>query len=256
VIQHWSAGDLSAFAPSADGSEPTDGEGMEIEPGPYAVRVGKRTALNNNTNFAHLMQAIVDCGKEDGLFTVKMLNEAGGSLSVLEGLDAHWNRVPQKKRAGMVEEEGETKQRRDVLVVTKIYGYGDEEAPTKGAKKKKAAPVTTKSNKVTGKKAKPVKEDEEDEADEEEDEASELSPLDQKVAEALVSILDDAPGNKIKKGKLANAMLTAAGKDKDKSKMVKRCTEDEFLGLNAGWAYDEDSGLITKAGDDEDEDEE
>jgi len=223
ITQYWSAGDLAAFAPSQDGKEPTDGEGMEIEEGPFLVRVGKRQGLNNNTNFAHLMRSVLDSGTAAKKFTEDNLT---ASIECLVGLDAHWNRVPQAKRPGLVEEATEKKRNNDVLVVTKVYGYGT----AKAAKPAK------------GKPAPPPDDDDDDDA---EDTDAEVSPLDQETADAVLEILGDSPGNKIKKGKLAAAMLKVAAKSKNKSKMVKRCSELDFLSNSElGWQFDEDSGML------------
>ena len=227
ITQYWSAGDLAAFAPSLDGKEPTDGEGMELEEGPFLVRVGKRAALNNNTNFAHLMRSVLDSGTAAKKFTEEQLTP---SIECLVGLDAHWNRVPQAKRPGLVD-DSEKKRSNDVLVVTKVYGYGTAKA--------------AKAVKAKGKPAPPPDDDDEDAIEEDEDTGTEVSPLDQETAEAVLEILGDAPGNKIKKGKLPMAMLKVAAKSKNKSKMVKRCSELDFLGNSElGWQFDEDSGML------------
>ena len=236
VIQTWSAGNLTDFMPSNDGIDPNEGEGMEIEPGPYAVKVGKKAALNNNTNFAHLMQTILDTGKASGLFGVEQLTEAAGSLACLEGIDAHWNRVAQKKRSGITD-DGE-KKNRDVLVVTEMYGYGDE-APAKG--KKTAKPVAKKATK-------PEPEEEEEEATEDE---VERDPIDAKLDEIVTEALAAEKSKTLKKGKLANIVLKAAAKDKDKAKMVKRVSTDEYLGGVPNTVFDEDEGTIQLIEEDE-----
>ena len=216
--QVWSAGDLAAFVPSQDGKTPCE----EDEEGPYAVRVGKRAQLNNNTNFAHLMTAIIDAGEASKKFTRKNLT---ASLECLVGLDAHWNRVPQKKRSGLATAEGETQRARDVLVVTEVFGYGE----SKGKPNGKAGKPVVKSK----------KEEEEVKADEQEE-----TP-DDKLQTVILEALDEAGGT-LKKGKLATIVLKAMAKDKDKSKAVKRCTEIDFLGdSDRPWTFDEDEGTIS-----------
>lgn len=229
IEQHWSAGDLAAFVPSQDGSTPTDGDGMAMEPGPYALRVGKRTGLNNNTNFAHLMTSILDAGEASKKFTAANLT---AGLDCLEGLVAHWDRVPQKKRSGLMEEgRGGAN---DILVVTEVFSYRDGKKAAAG----KVAPAA----KVKAK-AKPVDEDEDEDVEEEED-AEVEETLDDRLSAAVLEILAAAPGQKIKKGKLATEILNVMKKDKEKGKAIKRCTETEFL--EAGpWAFDEDTGTLS-----------
>lgn len=227
VVQHWSAGDLAAFVPSQDGKTPTDGEGMDAEPGPYALRVGKRAQLNNNTNFAHMITSVIDCGEASGHFTKKELTS---SLECLEGLDAHWNRVPQKKRSGLVEAEGEQRRARDVLVVTEVYGYGEASAP---AAKGKAA---GKSSATKGGASK---------ASAKADTNGGADDLDGDIEAAIVEALGE--NDPIKKSKLATLMLKAfADRPKLKGKAVKRCTEDEFLSDgDRAFTYDEDAGTVS-----------
>jgi hypothetical protein len=218
-VQHWSAGSLDAWVPSMDGRTPAD----EDEIGPFAFRVGKRTQLNNNTNFAHLMSSILDAGEASKKFTRDQLT---ASLECLVGLDAHWNRVPQKKRSGLVDkEEGERKRANDVLVVTEVFGYGEE------AKKGK------KTTKVTA--AKPAAKKE----DEDEEETGEVSPLDEKLQGIVTEALAESDG-KMKKGKLPPLILSKLAKDKDKAAGVKRAMEAEFL-QGGPWDYDAASGVLS-----------
>lgn len=208
IVQHWSAGDMEAFAPSEDGEEPCSEGGS----GPYVVRVGKRTQLSGSTNFAHLMQSILDSGAASGHFTRDNLTH---SLECLVGLDAHWNRVPQKKRSGMTG-QGEGKGK-DVLVVTEVYGYGEAKPATKG-----------KSKPETKEKGKP------DEGNDD---------LDEKLQEIVIEALSDNNG-KLKKTKLPALVLAAMGKSPQKAAAVQRVTKSDFLESGA-WEYDEDSGTLT-----------
>ncbi len=228
-VQVWSAGDLAAFVPSQDGKNPCD----EDEDGPYALRVGKRPQLNNNTNFAHLMSAIIDAGEASKKFTRKDLT---ASLECLVGLDAHWNRVPQKKRSGLATEEGgENRRSRDVLVVTEVFGYGE----AKSSSKKKDA----KAEKAQPSKKGKQDEDEDEEETEEEDEVEET--LDDRLQTVILEALGENDGT-LKKGKLAAIVIKAMAKDKEKSKAVKRCTEIDFLSdEDRPWTFDEDEGTIS-----------
>lgn len=209
-VNHWSAGDLNAFAPSQDGVSPCE----EGEVGPYAVKVGKRTAFSGSTNFAHLMKAIVDAGAASGKFDRSNLTN---SLECLVGIDAHWNRVPQQKRSGMVG-QGEGKPK-DVLVVTEIFGYGEEELPKAKAGKAAAAPKTN---------SKPAAKDE-------------GGDLDERLNDIIVEALAEG---KLKKSKLPSLILSAMGKDPQKAAAVQRVTKADFL--EAGpWEFDADSGTLS-----------
>lgn len=237
VVQHWSAGNLNAWVPA-------DEDGERQAEGPYPLRVGKRPEMNNNTNFAHLMKSILESGEaaKGKPFTRKNLTS---SIECLVGLDAQWDRVPQQKRSGMVDaEEGEggekKSNRRDVLVVSEVFGYDPDAAEAKPAKK------------VAKKPAKPVVEEEEEEPETEveevetEEEESTVSPLDAKIDAAVKKAITKAGGS-IKKGKLAPAMLAAFAADpKVKAKAVPRVTEEEFLSDDArSWDFDEDTGVLT-----------
>jgi hypothetical protein len=236
-VDYWSAGSLDAFVPSEDGQSPAEGdeEGTHGE-GPYALKMGKRPQMNNNTNFARLMKEILTAGATSKKFSPSDLTS---SLECLHGLDAHWDRVPQEQRKGMVarttdedEEEGGSKKRKsggEVLVVTKVYGYGE----AVGGKKKKAAAAPVKT------KAAAVEDDDDDE-----DEDSDVDPIDAKLHAIVLEAIEE--NGKVKRGKLANLVLTAAGKDKDKSKMIGRVGNEEFLAAGP-WSYDSDSGILTAA---------
>lgn len=227
-VQHWSAGSLESFVPSEDGKNACE----EGEAGPYALRVGKRAQLNNNTNYAHLMNSIIDSGEASKKFGSKDLT---ASLECLAGLDAHWNRVPQKKRSGIqaeapAEGDGGGKRRaNDVLVVTEVYGYREAEAKSSKGK----AATSSKPNGQAGKvQSKPSPKEDEDEGG-----------IDDDLQAVVIEAIGDS-GGKIKKGKLAGEVLKRMAKDPRKAAMVKRSTEAEFVG-GGPWEYDEDTGILS-----------
>jgi hypothetical protein len=233
LVQNWSAGDLANFVPSEDGKTPCE----DGEAGPYALRVGKRAGLNNNTNFAHLMESILDAGEasKGKFFTRQNLT---ASLECLVGLDAHWDRVPQKKRSGLnaaaAEGEGSNSNRKDVLVVSEVFGYGTKSGKVGG----KAAPAKA----VAGKK----KTEPEPEEDDETTGESEVSEDDSDLRDMVTAIIAAAGDAGIKKGKLVGKVVEAAGKDKRKAAFIKRCTEASFLEADGvAWTLDEDTGVLT-----------
>lgn len=237
LVQNWSAGDLANFVPSEDGKSPCD----DGEAGPYALRVGKRAGLNNNTNFAHLMESILDAGEasKGKFFTRQNLT---ASLECLVGLDAHWDRVPQKKRSGLnadtAEGEEGSNRKKDVLVVSEVYGYGKKSGKVVAGKAGKSAPPAKTKSKA-------APEPEEDEEGTEADE-SEISEDDSDLRDMVVKIIAEAGDKGIKKGKLVGAVVEAAGKDKRKAAFIKRCTEPSFLEADGvAWTLDEDTGVLT-----------
>lgn len=217
ITQHWSAGSLDTFVPSEDGKTPCE----EDEVGPFAIRVGKKAQLNNNTNFAHLMSAIIDAGKASGHFTE---NNLSASLECLVGLDAHWNRVPQKKRSGLndaAQSSDDKKRSRDVLVVTEVFGYG--ESKKSGSKTSKPAKQTAKPE--------PEQNDES------------VSDLDQVLHEIVLGAVAEGP---VKKAQLPALVLKALAADKaNKAPGVKRVGETEFLESIPGVTFDAKKGVLT-----------
>ncbi len=270
IVQSWSAGDLRSWVPG-------DEDGDAAEEGPYAVGIGKRPQMNSNTNFAHLMQTILESGAAKKKFTEKNLTN---NIDCLIGLDAHWDRVPQKKRKGMADRltedaeggEGEDAPKpkarnNDILVVTEVFGYdpdGAAEAPVAKKKQPVAKPVVEDDDEdedeeeapvaKKSKKPAPVEDEDEDEdesdtgADEaadDDDDEEEVNPLDAELSKAIKSAIKTAGGS-LKKGKVAAIVLKAFAADKRKNKLVSRSAEEEFLsGKGRPWEFDEDTGVLS-----------
>lgn len=211
-VQHYSAGDLTAFVPSMDGKTSVDldgwdpKKGVDSVEGVYALRVGKREQLNNNTNWAQFIGALIDAA-----FPRDQLTAA---VTFMEGVYGHWNRIPQKKRSGIVVASTDTKARtNDILVITEI-----KEAPKGGIKVDKATPATSKATPDT-------------------------ASLDDKLREVVGGAVAAAGEGGLPKQKLASLAIKAfAGADK--AKAVKRVNEIEFLESGETWAYDADAGLL------------
>jgi hypothetical protein len=268
-VQTYSAGDLEHFAPSMDGRTPVDLEaelpegstGEEYE-GIYALRVGKKEQLNNNTNYAQFVQALLEAG-----FPKTNLTAA---CTYLEGVFGHWNRIPQKKRSGIVAtadaaENGGRQRQKEILVVTEIKDAPAEAggpAPAKAAPAKKVAPAAAKPGvkpaaKPAAKPA-PVEEPTEEETAEGVEEegtedvegtedAAEVDPLDAKLYDIVVEAAAAAGENGLVKGKLPGAVIKKLA-GPDKAKGVKRVGEVDFLESGGAggeqWVYDADSGTI------------
>lgn len=275
IVQHYSAGDLRAWAPA-------DSDGDFADEGPYAARVGKKAEMSRTSNFAHLMETVLESGAaaKGKPFTAKQLGD--GAITCLVGLDAHWDRVPQKVRSGMtdipaddeVDEDDDEKEenkprnnKRDILVVTEVFGYDPDntEAPKATKKKAKAEEADDEDETedeeeeeapVVKKKKKPAVEEDDDEeaeaeaeaededADEAEEDEEEESPLDAEISKAIAKELK-AAGGTLKKGKLAALVLKAFAANKSKSKAVNRVAEEEFLSAKTRpWTFNEDTGVL------------
>lgn len=203
-----SAGSIANFAPSMDGDEPVDLDDDEAE-GVYAVPVGKQSNLGNGTNFAHFMQCLRDSGfpKE----------KESADIRFLEGITAHFNRIPQKKRSGIVASGDDQQRQKTILVVTEL----------KGVKVKSAAKSTAKASTKSDSKANGSGDD-----------------LDARLAELISSNIPEDGLNKA--GVLQLVMKQYKGTDK--SAAVKRAGKNEFLGSRSEWAFDADEGTLIGLG--------
>ena len=189
IDQYWSAGNLDQFRPSMDGANPTPGEGMAIEPGTCAIRVGDRTALNNNTNAAQLMRSLLDAQFPRDKFNP--------NVQFLEGLKGHWNRLPPDKKGGQFRdqtpEQAAKASKRDVLCLTRFDGFDKAVGKPNG---QAGATVTA-------------------------------GGVDEKLVAIVKSVLK--PNMAVKKTALSGAVLKAAKGDKDVNAMVKRVMTTDFL---------------------------
>jgi hypothetical protein len=207
-VQHYSAGELESFVPSMDGKTSVDldnGEGEQLE-GIYAMKVGRRDQLNNNTNWAHFIGAALDAK-----FPREKL---GSTCTFIEGVHGHWNRIPQKKRSGIVVQPAAEGKRRssDILVLTSITEGG--KATAKPATKVGPQPAAATQN-----------------------------GLDEQLAGVVLEAIMAADG-KLAKSKLPGIAIKAF-QGPDKAKAVKRVSEAEFLESSDTWMYDADKGTLS-----------
>lgn len=204
IEQLYSAGAISNFAPSMDGDEPIDVDDPEAE-GVYAIPVGKQVALGNSTNFYHFLQCLRDSGfpKE----------KESADIRFLEGVTAHFNRIPQKKRSGIVASGDSEQRQKTILVVTEL------KAVKAKAAAKSAGKVSTKSDsKANGS----------------------GDDLDNRLAELISGHIPEEGLNKA--GVLQLVMKNYKGADKGAA--VKRAGKNEFLGSREEWAFDVDEGTL------------
>jgi len=209
--QYYSAGKVTDFAPSTDAIEPCllDSDDPSDWEGEYALKVGKRDQLNNNSNWAHWIGAAVKAG-----FDVKKLQS---SVACFEGVTGHWNRIGQQKRSGLQDDGKE----RQILVLTEITAQAT----------KKRAKKTTKS-KASKKTATDTPQDDSNDVREH---------LSRVVLEALAN----ADGI-ISKTKLP-ALVIKQFDGSEKAEAVRLVSKAEFLSGSDLWTYDSDDNTLSLA---------
>lgn len=229
--QVYSAGELEHFVPSMDGETPVDLDGddeSEME-GVYALRVGKKENLNNSSNWAHFLTALHDASFP--------LEEMDADVRFLEGLYGHFNRVPQKKRSGIVgqgQSSGGEQRQREILVVTEIKERRDLSKAAKstsaktGAGKAKGAGTSKATATATA-------------AD------NGSTDLDETLIAAIVAAAQKADENVLPKSKLSSIAIKAFAAGGDKTKAVKRVSDAGFLESLAevGIIYDAEESTLT-----------
>lgn len=226
--QHYSCGELQYFVPSMDGETPVmddletidlqeldEDEKEEVE-GVFALQVGRREALNNNTNWAHFLQAAIDAG-----FPVDQVDT---DVRFLEGTAGHFNRVPQKKRSGLVIEE-EGSRRREILVLTEVVSTGGAATKSKSRSKTK-----TKSKAKTKSKSKASAK-------------TENNGIDEELAAVVLEAIANA-GGEIPKSKLPSIVMKAF-EGSQRAAAVKRVANVEFLGSSEDWEFDADEATLS-----------
>jgi hypothetical protein len=233
VVQHYSAGELEHFAPSMDGESPVDLEGDDIAQmeGVYAYKVGKKEALASSSNWSHFLTALYEAGMP--------YEDMSPDVRFLEGLQAHFNRVPQRKRSGMGSDQGggDGKRIKEILVITEIKGRADAKAA--GATKK-AATATAKASPLSARATAKTQA-----APAVAEEANGEGDLSARLAEAIVNATREAGGT-LAKSKLAQVAIKNF-KGAEKTEALALATNAEFLeGLAESNAYwDADEGTLT-----------
>jgi hypothetical protein len=98
--QYYSAGELSRFYPSEDGT--------------HAVAVVGSKGLAGGTNVSVLLKSVIDAG-----FPVDQFGD--GNVSAMDGMVCHINRIAQPKRGGQITGKTSSGYEATVAVVTKIH---------------------------------------------------------------------------------------------------------------------------------------
>lgn len=214
VDQYFSAGDLSRFQPSEDGT--------------HAVAVGSAKGMADSTNAALLIKSILDCG-----FPIDKFGD--GDVSAMDGLVAHVNRIPQPKRGGNIPEKNAAGFDKTVMIVTKIHQMPWE---TPGQPGRPASARPTARTTTTARTAAPPATRTAAPAPSNTDATSDDLTI--AAAEILVQVLDAKQGTVAKTGISSGAFRLLAG-NADRTAILKNITDDDWLynnGENFGWSYD------------------
>lgn len=214
VDQYYSAGDLSRFIPSEDGS--------------HAVPVSGARGLNSNTNAALLLKSVIDAGFPEDNF-------GDGDITAMNGMGVHINRVPQPKRGGGIADKNESGYDKTVAVVTKInFMPGEEAAPApaparpaggKAAAGRPAPATSAARGKQTA--APPTQADTESDQD-----------LQLEAAGILQEALA-AKGGSIPKSGIAPACFKLLAGNANRSAILQLFADADFLGSDEyGWSFD------------------
>jgi hypothetical protein len=220
--QMYSCGSLDHFHPSMDGENPVDVEGWDEEDveeveGVYALPIGKRTQLNNNTNWATFCGAAADAG----------FGDIEPNVDCFEGLHGRFNRVPQKKRSGIVKPGQDQKQASDILVLTEMTDAPKAEVRGKATRKPKAAPKA------------------EAEVVSSESGSGGSDDIDSDIEELLIGAIADNDGE-LKKTKLPGLLMKGFKDSKSRGEAVKRGSNAVWLSDEARpWEFDGDANVLS-----------
>jgi len=225
VVTHWSAGDPNHFAPSVDGINPAPVDENGLSHGVCFIRVGSKSQMSNSSNWAQMLEALRDAESQ----APHLKREKTPNVQFMIGLYGHWDRIPQKKRSGMIRDQAaeQVGRARDVLVLTQLKARGAQpSAPAAAGPRGVPRPAATTP-------AAPA--------------APAASPLDDTLQAIVAKALSAAPDG-FPKGKLAALVLKAPElQAAQRAKAVPRITSNEFLdqGMERElWLFDAESGLV------------
>lgn len=238
VVNFWSAGDPTNFAPSMDGKTPSPVDETGCSEGIYFIKVGSKSGLNNNTNYAQALQALADAESQ----APHLKRARTPDIRFLEGLFGHWERIPQKKRAGVVKPEAEGKARfgaPEVLVCTQVKAKPATAPAAKAGPKAvptKAAPATPAAKTGAPATVTPAAS------------SANTSDLNDKLMAIVMQAALDAGEDGVAKGKLAAIVLKDPGlTQQERAKGVPIIGSTAFLDAGFAaqkWIFDADNGLV------------
>lgn len=217
--QYYSAGDLSRFQPSEDGS--------------HAVAVGSARGMADSTNAAELIKSVIDQGFPEDRF-------GDGDVSAMEGLSCHINRVPQKKRGGNISDKNAAGYDKTVAIVTKIHQMPWESSPAPANRpaggRPNGRPATSAATRPTTAAAARTPARTAAAAPE----TASTDDLTVESAEILIAVLEGKQGTVGKTGIAPAAFKPLAG-NANRAAILANITNDDWLyenGENFGWSFD------------------
>lgn len=197
--QNWSCGKAQDWQPSEDGKK--------------LVAIGRATALNRQSNVALLLESIVNSGFPE--------DKIGDEITVFEGMEAHFIRVPAPERKGIAKRtdaQGNVIEQ-TILTVDKInkLPWEKKAAAPKGAAKAAAAPA-----KGAPAKAAPA--------------AAAAGDLTEVASNAIVEILAENPEG-IAKAQLPALLFKKLATHPQKAQVLQVAFKDDFLS-SGSWTYE------------------
>ena len=198
VSQNWSCGKATDWTPSEDGKT--------------LVAIGRATALNRQSNVALLLESIVNSGFPE--------DKIGDDISIFEGLEAHFVRVPAPERKGIMKKtdsQGNVIEQ-TVLTVDKINKLPWEK---KAAAPKGAAPKA--APKGAAAKTTPAA-------------AAGGEDLSEVASGAIMEILAENPEG-IAKAQLPALLFKKLATHPQKAKVLQVAFKDDFL-ASGGWTFE------------------
>lgn len=262
VVNHWSVGDATKYAPSLDGIEPIDisewdgkPETIEDYQGRYLVPLDSGVVIKRNCNFVHGVESFIDAGFPEADIP------DDGDASVFEGIRAFWERLPQKERTGLKSDTGDAAQAgpKTILLPTEIKAAKKaNKSKTSGTSSggAKSSSTASTSTSASGAKAKAtVKPAPPDDADADGSEESVEARLEAALAKQIAK--SDEPLSKPDRvAVVTNPRNGFEGPDKKAA--IKLIGDDAWLGHKSRpWMYDGEESTIAArdadAVDDEDD---
>jgi len=195
VSQNWSCGKATDWTPSEDGKT--------------LVAIGRATSLNRQSNVALLLESIVNSGFPE--------DKIGDDISIFEGMEAHFVRVPAPERKGLTKRtdaQGNVIEQ-TVLVVDKIIKLPWE--------KKASAPKGQAKAPASAPKA-PARA------------AAEGEDLTEVASAAVLEILAENPDG-VAKAQLPALLFKKLASHPKKAQIMQVAFKNEFLS-SGSWTYD------------------
>lgn len=224
IVSYYSAGDLNNFFPLTEDGDLAVQDENGLAEGVMFGLVGTRERMGKDTNHGQFLAALTDAGFKEAFKP---------DLRFLEGLNGHFDRLQQKKRAGVVanKEGDDNKRAPEYLAMTKFNGRVDVAAATKAAPK--AAAATTKP---TGAGTSPAA-----------TASSSSGGVDSKLRDLIVASIPASDGDiigSLKKGGIAGKVMKAGGWSPAEKSAAVKLISSEWL---SAWAEEDGAAILFDA---------